>query len=49
MDKLEAIPVDTHVYSIAKTIYNFVPADLVKKNAASKTLSLTDKNYKLIG
>lgn len=46
MDKLEAIPVDTHVFSLAKNMYNFLPPELVKNNK-SKTLS--DKNYKFIG
>ena len=45
LDKLEAIPVDTHVLSIAKNQYNFV-ADA---GGRKKSNSLSDKLYKEIG
>ena len=45
LDKLEAIPVDTHVLSIAKNQYNFV-ADA---GGPKKSNSLSDKMYKEIG
>lgn len=40
LDKLDAIPVDTHVLSLARNMYNFVPKEAKK--------SLSDKNYKQI-
>jgi N-glycosylase/DNA lyase len=46
MDKLEAVPVDTHVLNIAKNTYDFAketPSDKKKTN------NLTDKSYKAIG
>lgn len=42
MDKLEAIPVDTHVLSLARSIYKFAPNS---SSSSSKTNSLTDKTY----
>lgn len=50
LDKLEAIPVDTHVLSIAKNQYNFV--DSPNKSTtitAKKSNNLTDKAYREIG
>lgn len=49
MDKLEAIPVDTHVLSLARNMYNFAKNDAKAENGKSKTNSLTDKAYKMIG
>jgi hypothetical protein len=49
LDKLEAIPVDTHVFSLAKNTYNFVPSDLAKKSNDSKKENMTYKLYKFIG
>lgn len=50
LDKLEAIPVDTHVLSIATNTYKFNPLSGKASNSTgSKTTNLTDKNYKLIG
>ena len=46
LNKLEAIPVDTHVLSIAKNQYNFIDSPT---NKAKKTNNLTDKTYKEIG
>lgn len=46
LNKLEAIPVDTHVLSIAKNQYNFVDSPT---NKTKKTNNLTDKTYKEIG
>ncbi|RMZ98250.1 N-glycosylase DNA lyase [Brachionus plicatilis] len=40
LDKLEAIPVDTHVLNLARNMYNFVPKEAKK--------SLSDKTYKQI-
>ena len=48
LDKLEAIPVDTHVLSIATNIYKFNPLKN-DSNKSSKTANLTDKTYKIIG
>lgn len=45
MDKLEAIPVDTHVLNIARKHYKFPH----KKNPKSKSNNLSDKMYKDIG
>ena len=47
LNKLEAIPVDTHVLSIAKNKYNFV--DSPTNSKSKKTNNLTDKTYKEIG
>lgn len=47
LDKLEAIPVDTHVLSIARNTYKFVEND--SKQGTSKTNGLSDKMYKNIG
>ena len=41
LDKLEAVPVDTHVWKVAQQHYGF--------NSASKTRTLTDKLYMEIG
>lgn len=41
LDKLDAIPVDTHVLNLARNMYNFVPKEAKK--------SLSDKTYKQIG
>jgi len=46
MDKLEAVPVDTHVLNIAKTTYDFAKETSSDKK---KTNNLTDKSYKAIG
>ena len=46
LDKLEAIPVDTHVLSLAKNQYKFFESTN-KDNKKNK--SLTDKSYKEIG
>ncbi|CAF0928833.1 unnamed protein product [Brachionus calyciflorus] len=43
LDKLEAIPVDTHVLNLARNMYHFVPFEAKKSN------SLSDKSYKQIG
>jgi len=47
MDKLEAIPVDTHVLSLARNLYDFVPNEMSKQKAKSNSMS--DKNYRFIG
>ena len=48
MDKLEAVPVDTHVLNIAKSTYDFAK-DTSNKGNQKKTNNLTDKSYKAIG
>ena len=47
MDKLEAVPVDTHVLSIARNTYDFMKEAGMKGTA--KNNNLTDKSYKAIG
>lgn len=44
MDKLEAIPVDTHVLSLARTLYNFDKSS-PKAGQAKTNNNLTDKSY----
>ncbi len=47
LDKLEAIPVDTHVLSLAKNTYKFFNSK--SKDNSNKSNNLTDKTYKEIG
>ncbi len=49
LDKLEAIPVDTHVLSIAKNQYNFCENLNENRSKSSKSNNLSDKAYKEIG
>ena len=49
LDKLEAIPVDTHVLSIARNQYNFVDSPIKNNSTIKKSNNLTDKSYKEIG
>jgi N-glycosylase/DNA lyase len=49
LDKLEAIPVDTHVLSIARNIYGFAPTNSNETAAKVKSNNLSDKAYKTIG
>ena len=48
LDKLDAIPVDTHVFSIAKNTYLLLPGEY-SKNDQMKKVNMNDKLYKLIG
>lgn len=47
LDKLDAIPVDTHVFQMAKNIYGFVKTD--KSSTKKGSNSLSDSSYRDIG
>ncbi len=49
LDKLEAIPIDTHVLSIADNIYKFTVGQGTTVQVKKKSANLTDKNYRMIG
>ena len=53
LDKLEAVPVDTHVLSIARKTYDFMKSESCLSKGApvakSKSNTLSEKSYKAIG